>query len=178
MRGGSENNRKPQTNFLESRSMKHFWWFLSYGMSAAEPLPMATRQVKQIMRHQLRKCADKTRLLLKKSSLEKQRSSEGGNDSPLINWNHVRGRRPLVHRTEISLENKGGGAERKGWRHVKVSQDHMASKSWPHTKQLPKIWRILFLLTEGPPGRSSINSVWRNARNAPSHAHTHTHSEV
>lgn len=114
MRGSSENSRKPQTNFLESRNTKHFWRFLSYGTTAAEPLPMATRQVKQIMRHQLGKCADETRLLLKKSSLEKQRSSEGGNDSPLINWNHVRGRRPLVRRAETSPENKGGGARRRG----------------------------------------------------------------
>ena len=57
------------------------------------------------------------------------RTSERGNYSHALNWNHVcvRGRRPCLSGRQTSPGRKGGEMSG-GWRHVKVSQDHMTSE--------------------------------------------------
>lgn len=104
------------------------------------------------MQHQSEKCADCDKISCWRNPLNRNRELQS---EEMKNWNHVWGRRPSLRQTETSTERKGGEAKgRRGWRHVKVSQDHMTGESWPHTTSCQKIWRILFLVTEGSPGRS------------------------
>lgn len=52
------------------------------------------------------------------------------------------------------------------------SRSHDKQELTTHTR-LPRIWRILFLVTKGSPGRSFLNTLrWKKARNVlPPHTH-------
>lgn len=77
------------------------------------------------MQHQSEKCADCDKISCWRNPLNRNRELQS---EEMKNWNHVWGRRPSLRQTETSTERKGGEAKgRRGWRHVKVSQDHMTT---------------------------------------------------
>lgn len=86
---------------------------------------MATRQVKQITLHQAGECADMTGLPLKQSSPEENGELQSERTTPCAKLKPcAEGDASLPpSQTETSPDRKGG------WRHVKVSQEHMAGKS-------------------------------------------------
>lgn len=85
---------------------------------------MATTLEKQIT------CGTKY-VLTTTSSLQKKfspakRELQSEEMTPGANWIHMCGKTPLLHARHHGQEGRGGG---RGWRNVKVSQDHMTSKS-------------------------------------------------
>lgn len=114
-------------------------------------------------------------------AVEKYRESERGKNSPSVKIESMcKGRRPSQRQTETSLREMGrgeGGWARKGWRHVKVSQDHMAGKSWPHKPAARNLGNFVFGNWRSPWEVLSKPCDRERPETHTPDRHTHTHTE-
>ena len=102
-------------------------------------------------------------------------------------WLPPRKLKPCVRETPISPPDSNISGEEEGGGHGEEervascqgeSRSHDKLELTTH-KRLPKIWRILFLVTEGPPGRSFLNTAVekKGLEFTVTHTHTHTHTQ-
>lgn len=150
-------------------------------MTSAGQSSIATSREKQIMHH----CRENVLTAMKKNfwgfSLWRSTEIQSMERIPpqLKLKACARGDALLNARLKHLRERWGGGrgAERgKGGvmsRWVKITWQGRAD----HTNQLPKIWGILFLVTEGAPGRSFLNHATEKGQKHTHQTDTHTHWE-